>query len=190
MAPLFNTTIVCNTTVSCAKALDKTAERFEDFQRLSCILGSLFGIALILLLCSPLILNLPKDCDDNYGTRFPPSPPPENDEIEMRDLQGAREPEMPHPDRFAVDPDEEPGPHSTQSTFLDPGRFREVEVDGERFHVSNSEATILAETGVFRGAGDERVLARSCVEEAQAPSVAGEGDYGGGYRNSRIGNAV
>lgn len=188
MAPLFNTTLVCNTTASCAKALDKTAEKLEDFQRLSCILGSLFGIALILLLCSPLILNLPRDCDDNYGTRSPPPPPPENDEIEMRNLENPRE--MPHPDRFVVDPDEEPGPHSSQSTFPDPGKFREVEVDGERFHVSNSEATILAETGVFRGAGDERVLARSCVEGSQAPSVAGEGEYGGAYRNSRIGNAV
>lgn len=188
MAPLFNTTLVCNTTASCAKALDKTAEKLEDFQRLSCILGSLFGIALILLLCSPLILNLPRDCDDNYGTRSPPTPPPENDEIEMRNLENPRE--MPHPDQFVVDPDEEPGPHSTQSTFVDPGKFREVEVDGERFHVSNSEATILAETGVFRGAGDERVLARSCVEGAPAPSVAGEGEYGGAYRNSRIGNAV
>lgn len=193
MAPLFNTTIVCNTTATCASALDKVQERYEDFERLSYILGALLGIVFLLFICSPLIFNLPKerDNDDYESRRAPPSsypaypPPPDNDGVELQDLGEARE--MPSPEQFVIG---EESANSTQSSLPDPSRFRQVKVDGESFHINKSDATLLEETGVFRGAGDERELARGCVDETRAPSTVGDGEYEGTSRGERIGTAV
>lgn len=188
MAPLFNTTIVCNTTTTCAVALDKIQERYEDAERLSYILGALLGIVFLLFICSPLIFNLPREIDNNYETSrapppnpFPSPPPPENDGVEMHDLGEARE--IPSPGQFVID---EESPNTTQSSLPHPTHFRKVKLDGESFHVNNSDATLhvddsdatlLAQTGVFRGAGDEQELARRCVEdESPAPSTVGEGE--------------
>ncbi|KAG6361152.1 hypothetical protein INS49_009376 [Diaporthe citri] len=197
MAPIFNTTIVCNTTATCASALDTVQERYEDAERLSYILGALLGIVFLLFVCSPLIFNLPRERDDDYETsRAPPpnpfpSAPSENDGVEMQNLAGVRE--MPSPEQFAID-----ATNSTRSSLPDPERFRKVKVDGESFHVNNSDATFhvddsdatrLAQTGVFRGAGDEQELARRCVDEAGALSMAGDGEYEGTSRD-RIGTAV
>lgn len=95
----------------------------------------------------------------------------------MQDFQNRRTPE---PDEFIIDSEEEDEPphtnqagHSTQSTLPDPSRFRTVKVDGETFHVANSDSTLLAETGVFRGAaGDERQLARDCVQARTPPAAS------------------
>lgn len=203
MAPLFNTTIVCNTTTTCAVALDKVQERYEDAERLSYILGALLGIVFLLFICSPLIFNLPREVDNNYETsRAPPpnpfpSPPPENDGVEMQDLREPRE--IPSPGQFVIGEEEE-SPNTTQTSLPDPTQFRKVKVDDESFHVNNSDATLhvddsdatrLAETGIFRGAGDEQELARRCVEdESPAPSTVGEGEYEGRPREGRIGTAV
>lgn len=197
MAPLFNTTIACNTTASCVSALGTVQERYEDAERLSYILGALLGIVFLLFVCSPLIFNLPRDRDDNYEMRrAPPPPPPANDGIEMQDLGEARE--IPSQELFVIDEEEES--NTTQSSLPDPRQFRKVKVDGESFHVNNSDATIqvddsdatrLAQTGVFRGAGDEQELARRCVEDrSPAPSSVGEGEYEGTSRKGRIGAAV
>lgn len=83
MAPLFNTTAVCVTTEACAHALDVAQERLDDFQRLSYIFASLFGIVLLLFILSPLIFNLTKERPD--FTRDGPSSR-ENEGIQMRDL--------------------------------------------------------------------------------------------------------
>lgn len=178
MAPVFNTTVVCNATASCASALNKVQERLEDSQRLSYILGALLGIVFLLFVASPLIFNLPKERDDDDLTmdRAPPPPPPsENNGIEMEDLEGR---ELPSPNRFDVGSDDEESPNATRSTFPDPSRFRSVTLDGEDFHINKSEATLLAETGIFHGAaGGERELARCCVEEARTPSTAGDGGW-------------
>lgn len=203
MAPLFNTTIVCNTTTTCAAALDKAQERYEDAEHLSYILGALLGIVFLLFICSPLIFNLPREVDNNYDRSrapppnpFPSPPPPENDGIEMHDLGGARE--IPSPEQFVIGEDE--SSNTTQTSLPDPTQFRKVKVDGESFHVNNSDATLhvddsdatrLAQTGVFRGAGDEQELARRCVEdESPAPSTVGEGECEGTPREGRIGTAV
>lgn len=166
MAPVFNTTAVCNTTQSCASALDLVQEQLDDAHRLSYILGALLGIVFLLFLSSPLIFNLPKEKDD-YSTRRV-SPPLGEEGIQMQDFQTR---ETLEPDEFIIDSEEEDelphtnqAGHSTQSTLPDPSRFRTVKVDGETFHVANSDSTLLAETGVFRGAGDEQQLARDCVE--------------------------
>lgn len=185
MAPLVNTTLVCNTTLACAAALHKVQQRYEDYQRLSYILGALLGIVFLLFICSPLIFNLPRDQDDDYETSRGPPVPPKDYDIEMQNLERPRE--MPSPDKFVIDDDE--APNSTQSTLPDPRRFREVQVDGERFHISNSDATLLAETGIFRGAGDEQELARRCCDSVD-PSVASEGENEGPRREDRIGTAV
>lgn len=95
----------------------------------------------------------------------------------MQDFQNRRTPE---PDEFIIDSEEEDEPphtnqagHSTQSTLPDPSRFRTVKVDGETFHVANSNSTLLAETGVFRGAGgDEQQLARDCVQARTPPTAS------------------
>lgn len=190
MAPLFNTTIICNTTTTCATALDKVQERYEDAERLSYILGALLGIVFLLFICSPLIFNLPRETENNYETSRAPPPnpfpsPPENDGVEMQDLGGARH--MPSPEQFVID--EEPT-NSTHSSLPDPTQFRKVKVDGESFHVNNSDATLLAETGVFRGAGDEQQLARRCVDESRAPSTVSDGEYEHTTHEDRIGTAV
>lgn len=187
MAPLFNTTLVCNTTLACASALDKVQERYEDYERLSYILGALLGIMFLLFICSPLIFNLPRDKDDDHGTSRapPPPPPPQDDRIEMQDFAGPRE--MPSPEQFVIDNE---APNSTQSTLPDPRHFREVEVDGERFHINKSDATLLAETGVFRGAGDEMDLATRCVDHARSPSISGESEDQVTLCEDKIGTAV
>lgn len=170
MAPLFNTTAVCNTTQACASALDMVQERLDDANRLSYILGALLGIIFLLFISSPLIFNLPKEKGDT-GTRQA-TPPLGQEGIQMQDFQNR---EAPEPDEFIIDSEEEDEPPHTnqasQSTLPDPNRFRTVQVDGETFHVANSDATLLAETGVFRGAGDEQQLAQGCVE-ARTSSTA------------------
>lgn len=190
MAPLVNVTVVCNNTLAaCAKALHIAQERYEDAERLSVILGALLGIVVFLFICSPLILNLPRGRDDNFETsRAPPPPPPKGDiyGIEMRNLGANRH--LPSPEQFVIG---EESPNTTQSTLPDPRRFREVEVEGERFHINKSDATLLAETGVFRGAGDEQDLARRCTEEeSRASSAAVEGEHEATSREDRIGTAV
>lgn len=189
MAPVFNTTIVCNATASCASALDKVQERLDDSQRLSYILGALLGIVFLLFVASPLIFNLPRERDDDFETsRAPPPPPLHNSGIEMEYLEGR---ELPSPGRFDVGSGDEEAPNATQSTLPDPSRFRSVTLDGEQFHINKSDATLLAETGIFRGAaGDERELARRCVEEARAPSTVSEGGHSGTYPEGRTGVAV
>ncbi|KAH8763150.1 hypothetical protein F5883DRAFT_523644 [Diaporthe sp. PMI_573] len=196
MAPVFNTTTVCNTTEVCANALDIVQERLDDARRLSHILASLFGIVFLLFICSPLIFNLPRERND-YARRAPP--PLEDEGIQMQDFERR---DIPEPDEFAIDSEEDEPSNPSQSTLPDSSHFRTVTVDGETFHVAKSDATLLAETGVFRGAGDERQLAQRCVEEAQPKSVASspvlpsrsysaEGE--GGHENSpheRIGTAV
>lgn len=190
MAPLANTTVVCNNTLSaCAKALDRLQERYENAQRLSEILGALLGVVALLFICSPLIFNLPRNRDDNFETSRAPPPPPKdhNYGIEMQNLEENRE--IPDPEQFVIGGEE--SPDASQSTLPDPSRFREVEVDGEVFHINKSDATLLAETGVFRGAGDEQDLARRCVEEEpRASSVAGEGEDEATPREERVGTAV
>lgn len=189
--PLVNTTIVCNTTLGTyAEALDK-------------VLGALLGIVFLLFVCSPLIFNLPKDKDDNRKTTRQARPPPPgitrtDDGIEMRDFADGRE--IPSPEQFVIGDDESPdatviedeSPNTTQSTLPDPQQFREVIVDGELFHVNKSQASMLASTGVFRGAGDEHELATRCVDETQSLSTAGESDHEGSEmsQNHRIGTAV
>lgn len=190
MAPLVNTTVVCNNTLAaCAKAFHRVQERYEDAERLSGILGALLGIVVLLFICSPIIFNLPRDGDDNFETsRAPPPPPPKDDicGIEMQNLEGNRE--TPSPEQFIIG---EESPNTTQSTLPDPQRYREVVVDGERFHINKSDATLLADTGVFRGAGDEQDLAQRCVEEeSRASSAAGEGEYEAASREERVGTAV
>lgn len=204
MAPLFNTTIACNATASCVSALDTVQERYEDAERLSYILGALLGIVFLLFVCSPLIFNLPRDREDTYETRRAPPPPTNDDGIEMQYLEQAREMRdlgeargIPSQELFVID--EEESSSTTQSSLPDPRQFRKVKVDGESFHVNNSDATLdvddsdatrLAQTGVFRGAGDEQELARRCVEDrSPAPSSVGEGEYEGTSRG-RIGAAV
>lgn len=200
MAPLFNTTAVCNTTENCAHALDVAQLRLDDFQRLSYILASLFGIVLLLFICSPLILNLPKERPDS--TRSAPSSQ-ENKGLQMRDLERRGDPQ---PQFVIGDEDDDPA-HTIQgskSTLPDPSRFREVKVDGETFHVARSAEDVarLQETRVFRGAGDERELAQRCVDEARPTSsssspVLPSGSHSAGNEQtrrdstgSRIGTAV
>lgn len=185
MAPLINTTVVCNNTLAaCAEAFDRIQERYDDAERLSDILGALLGIVVFLFICSPLIFNLPRNRRDNFETSRAPPPPPKDDiyGIEMRNLGENRD--MPSPEQFVIG---EESPNTTQSRSPDPQRFREVVVDGERFHINKSDATLLAETGVFRGVGDEQDLARQCVEdESRYASMAGEAKS----RENRIGTAV
>lgn len=189
MAPLANTTVVCNDTLAaCAKALHRAQERYEDAVRLSEILGALLGIVALLFICSPLIFNLPRNRDDNFETSRAPPPPPKDDNygIEMQNLEENRD--IPDPEQFVIG---EESPDASQSTLPDPSRFREVEVDGEVFHINKSDATLLAETGVFRGAGDEQDLARRCVEEeSRASPVADEGEDEATPREERVGTAV
>lgn len=189
MAPLVNTTVVCNNTLAaCAKAFHRVQERYEDAERLSGILGALLGIVVLLFICSPIIFNLPRDRDDNFETSRAPRPPPKDGiyGIEMQTLEGNRD--IPSPKQFVIGGE---SPNTTQSTLPDPQRYREVVVDGERFHINKSDATLLADTGVFRGAGDEQDLAQRCVEEESRPSsAAGDGEYEATSREERVGTAV
>ncbi|KAK2599656.1 hypothetical protein N8I77_011391 [Diaporthe amygdali] len=99
MAPLLNTTLICNSTSACASALVKVQEQLDDAERLSYILGALLGIVFLLFVCSPLIFNLPKE-DETSRT----APSPENNEIEMRDLGSGGE--MPDPNDFVINEEE------------------------------------------------------------------------------------
>ena len=188
MAPfkLFNTTRVCNTTAACASALDIAQERFDDANRLSYILGALLGIVFILLICSPLILNLPREQDDDFNTRRPPTPPQVDHGIEMRDFAVR---EIPEPEQFVIDSDEEETQdqnQASQSTLEDPRRFREVNVGDEKFHIYKSDASLPKETGVFHEAKAEQDLAERC---ARSPSTEEEGNDEASSRE-RIGTAV
>ncbi|POS78275.1 hypothetical protein DHEL01_v203332 [Diaporthe helianthi] len=175
MAPLFNTTAVCNTTKACAHALDVAQLRLDDFQRLSYILGSLFGIALLLFILSPLIFNLPKE--GPASTKSVPSPRGAGERIQMQNLErpGNPEPEFViGEDSDEEDDDHPPKVQASQSTLSDLRGFREVNVDGETFHVVRSYQDVarLEKTRVFQGVGDERRLAQRCVDEARPMSLS------------------
>jgi hypothetical protein len=174
MAPVFNTTAVCNTTESCAHALDFMQELFDDTKRLSYILGSLLGIVSILFLLSPIICcNLPKRRDDDYdSSRARAYPHPnESEDIQMHDFANRN---APHRDEFIIDSEEDeqsdPTKKASSSILFDQSHFRAVNVDGETFHVARSDGTMPKQTSVFRGAGDEQQLAPGCFREGRRTS--------------------
>lgn len=161
MAPILNTTlIICNTTAACVSALSKVEEQLDDAYRLNYILGANLALIFLLFICSPLIFNLPRDSDGTVLEARTTPPTSENTGIEMQNME--RDRELPSPEEFVV-PNEDSG-----MSRVSPENLREyasIELEGERFHIRKSEPTILAETGIFRGLGDERELARRCVVE-------------------------